>query len=251
MSTAPIIDPPKTHNLPPVVELARETWDNFNRFLNAHPVVQDEAEAAEGAKWRDRAKAILADLEAARVAKSRPLHEQWKAAIAEFKPAEESVEKLLVELNKRLTKFALAEEAKRRKIAEEAAKAKAEAERIAREAEAKEREAIDDASQGVVDANVGTATQQADDAFDAFQDASKAAREAEKATTVRIDSGFGTRAATLRTSVVPIVVDAAKALAALGLTDDIRDAILKGARLYKRLKGSWPDGIDEIVERKI
>lgn len=251
MSTAPIIDPPKTHNLPPVVELARETWDNFNRFLNAHPVVQDEAEAAEGAKWRDRAKAILADLEAARVAKSRPLHEQWKAAIAEFKPAEESVEKLLVELNKRLTKFALVEEAKRHKIAEEAAKAKAEAERIAREAEAKEREAIDDASQGVVDADVGTATQTADVAFEAFQDAATTAREAEKATTVRIDSGFGTRAATLRTNIVPIVVDAQKALAALGLTDDIREAILKGARLHKRLRGSWPDGIDEIVERKI
>jgi hypothetical protein len=251
MTTAPIIDPPKTHNLPSVIELARETWDNFNKFLNSHPVIQTAEDAAAAAPWRDRAKAILADLEAARKAKTEPLHKAWKTAIAEFKPAEDSVTKLLAELNARLTKFAIAEENRRREIAAQAAAEAAEAERIAREAEAKEREAKEDASVGVIDADVGAATQQADAAFDAFEEAAKVARQAEKATTVKIDAGFGARAATLRTNVIPVVVDAAKALASIGLTDDIRDAMLKGARLYKRLHGRWPDGIDEIVERKI
>lgn len=239
------------HNQPPsAIDDARSAYDALAKFLASKPVIADESDAKEAKLFLDRTKATLKDVDAAKEAEAKPLHEKWKAALAKFKPASDSLTKLLDELNSRLTAYAKVEKAKREKAAAEAAAKAAEAERLAREAEAKELEAKENAAVGDCEANVGAAIKQADDAFDIFKRESRFAARAEKDTKVRIGGGFD-KAVGLRTVKTLVLDDAAKALAAIGVTDGIRDAILTAARAHRKLTGDLPEGVHEETEERI
>ena len=255
-SFAPAIPPPAKGSVlgdnkaPTVFEFARDAYQALNKWLDDHPVIQTEIDASDGKLYLDRTKAALADVETAKTKESGPLYTAWKDCLARYAKPAESLTKLIDDLRKRLTAFALAEEAKRKKEAEEAAARLAEAERLAHEAAAKEAEAKANAEVGEIGADVGGAIAAADDAFEGYLAAKADAKAAEKATHVQIEGGFA-RNAGLRTKTILVLDDAAKAIAVLGITDDIREAILKSARAYKALNKKLPDGVSETKERSI
>lgn len=239
------------HNNPPsAIDLARDAFVALSNFLKNTPVIETEETAREAKLFLDRAKATQGDLEAARKAEADPLYAAWKGVNERFKPATEHLSRVTDELKARLTAFIRAEEAKRQREAEEKRRAAEEAERAAREAEAAEREARENASMGEIGVDVGEAIQQADDAFDDAQRMAREAARAERDANVRIGGGFG-RVASLRTKETLVVVDAAKAIKAIGLTDKIKDAILSSARDYRKLKGELPKGIIAETERAL
>ncbi len=226
------------HNQPPgAIELAKPTIEELSRFLADHPVVSNEAEAREAKAILDRAVLALKGVEDERKAKVAPLNAELTAINGDYhrwhnangKPG--TWDTLLKELRIRLTRFAQAEEARRRAAAEAARKAAEEAERKAREAEAREREAAADAAQGVCDVDIAAAAQEADEAFAQFQRAG--------------------RAATLRTAETLVIADVHAAIEDIGLTQDIADAVLKGARAYRRENGELPAGISATYEKRI
>jgi hypothetical protein len=47
-----------------------------------------------------------------------------------------------------------------------------------------------------------------------------------------------------------VLDDAAAAIAAIGVTDKIKDAILSSARDYRKLHGSLPAGVSAVTERQ-
>lgn len=238
------------NNPPSKIDDARAAYKSLSEFLARVPAITDESTVAEAKLLDDRAQSTLKELEADRKKLADPLYAEWTAINARYKPARESLEKLAKELLARMMAYAKAEKAKREAEAAAAAKAAAEAERIAKEAEAAEREAIDNAKQGEF-TDVGAATEKADQAFAEFETASRFAKRAEKDTTVRIGGGFG-RARTLKTAKVLVVTDAAKAIEAIGLTDKIKEAILSGARDYRKTHdGALPAGVSEIEEDRI
>ena len=160
---------------------------------------------------------------------------------------------VLDEIQKRLTAFILHEEEIRLKAAAEARSKAEEAERLAREAEARELDLLASAAQGEVGLDVANATQEADSKFADFEKASRQAVIAERDSKVKIGGGFR-RALSLKTFAEPYVPDYAAAILALqemGLTDDIRAAIVKSARAYRKLNGRWPRGIHISTERKV
>ena len=80
--------------------------------------------------------------------------------------------------------------------------------------------------------------------------ASREAARAERDTRVRIGGGIG-RVLTLRTGEVLSVTDWRAAINDIGLTQDIADAILKGARAYRKENGELPAGIARDTERSV
>ena len=248
---ATALPPPIGDNRPDMIQHARDAWARLNKWLSDHPAVQDGTEARDGKLMLDVAKGTLKDLREAREGESAPLYEGWKAAIAKYKPADEALEKLLGELNKRLSAYALAEETKRRAEAETARKMAEEAEQLAREKIEAERELAENVSLGEIGVDLGSAQAETDAAVEEARQSAAIAKAAERDSRVRIGGGFG-NASTLRTEKVQVIDDAAKAIAAIGLTEDIKLAILKGARAYKKLKGVWPEGVhEEDGERKL
>lgn len=239
------------HNNPPsAIDDAREAFKALSAFLARVPAITDETGAREAKLFSDRTKATLKCLEEAREKDSAPLHEAWKAAIAKFKPAQDSLKKLADELAARLTAYAKAEKAKREAIAAEAARVAAEKERLARAAEEAERAAIEDAKVGAF-TDVGAATDRADEAFADFQRQSRFAARAEKDVKVRIGGGFD-KALSLRTVKTLALDDAAKAIEAMGVTEKIRDAILSSARDWRKTHdGALPAGVTEHEDEKI
>ena len=239
------------HNQPPsAIDDAKTAYDALAKFLASKPVITDEADAKQAKLYLDRTKATLKDVDAAKEAEAKPFHEKWKAALAKFKPASESLTKLLDELNSRMTAYAKAEKVKREKAAAEAAAKVAEAERLAREAEAKEREAHENAAVGDCEADVGAAIKQADDAFANFERESRFAARAARETKVKIGGGFD-KAVGLRTVKTLVLDDAIAVLGSTGVTDGLREAFLTAARAHKRATGEWPNGVHEETEEKI
>src|SRR5579871_5231880 len=219
------------HNQPPgAIELAKPTIEELSRFLADHPVVSNEAEAREAKAILDRAVLALKGVEDERKAKVAPLNAELTAINGDYhrwhnangKPG--TWDTLLKELRIRLTRFAQAEEARRRAAA--------------------------DAAQGVCDVDIAAAAQEADEAFAQFQRAGRAAARAERDAKVRIGGGFG-KAATLRTAETLVIADVHAAIEDIGLTQDIADAVLKGARAYRRENGELPAGISATYEKRI
>lgn len=243
--------PAAGHNNPPsAIDDAREAFKDLGAFLARVPAITDEAGASEAKLYSDRTSAALKSLEKARDDESSPLYTAWKAAIAKYKPTQDSLQKLADQLAARLTVYAKAEKAKRDAIAAEAARVAAEKERLAREAEAAEREAIENAKVGEF-TDVAAATEKADEAFADFQRESRFAARAKKETKVRIGGGFD-KALSLRTTKTLVVEDAAKALAAIGATEKIKEAILSSAREWRKAHGGeLPAGIIEVEDMKI
>ena len=81
-----------------------------------------------------------------------------------------------------------------------------------------------------------------------LRQASRFAAIAEKDSKVRIGGGFG-KVSSLRTKDVWTLEDPAAALAAIGCTDGIREAILVAARQYHKLTGQVATGCTLTKER--
>jgi hypothetical protein len=228
------------------LEIAEAAKRELAEWLDKHPSITDVDTARAAKLVFDRANASFADLERARNDETGPLHKAWQAAIAKFKPTIESFSKFITTLDGRMQAFLREQKRKADEAAAEAARIADEKIRLAREAEAKEREAVDDASQGVIDAGVAQATEEADRAFSEAEIASRTAARAEAATKVRIGGGFSGRAMGLRAlPKVQILDDAVAAIGEIGVNDDIREAILKSARAFKKLHNRWPAGVHE------
>jgi hypothetical protein len=237
------------HNNPPsAIDMAREAIKPLATFLAANPVIQDHEAAREAKLFLDRVKSTIGDLDAAKEAEAKPHHTAWKAALDKFKPATEYVTKLQGELKTRLAAYIKAEEAKRAAELEAARKAQAEAEAAAREAERIEQEAKNNAAVGEIGVDVAAVIENADEKFAEYQQASRFAAIAERDAKVRIGGGFG-KVASLRTKDVWTLDDPAKALASIGCTEGIREAILVAARQYYKLIGNAPDGVTITKER--
>lgn len=242
-------------NNPPVsldpatpIGTARGVYVNLMRFLKETPVIASANEAKTGANLIEQARATLGEMEDTRKALVKPFNEEVSAINEQYRLPRESIKSVMDEIKHRLTIFAAAEEAKRLHEAEEKRLAAEEAARQVREAERIEMAAFAEADAGVCDINVATAITQADRAFEIFKRADRAAARAEKAIPVRLAGGFG-RAVSMRRSETLILDDATAALAAIGLTEAITEAILTAARAYRKLNGKLPAGVSAVTER--
>lgn len=239
------------HNRPPSsIDMARNALSDLGTFLSAEPVITDDDLARKAKLFRDRARLALQDMEAERDAEVRPLNEQVAAVNAGYKIVSGPLKKALDLLVARMNVFARAEEDRRLREAAEARRIAEEAERAARDAEQAERDALENAEAGEVGVDVVAATARADTSFAQFNHASRDAARAERNAHVRIGGGIG-RAASLRTVETLVVTDAAKALAALGLTPDIEEAIVKSARLFRKLRSVLPEGVIATHEKTL
>lgn len=242
---------PIGHNRPPgPIEIGAETVAEAAKWLADNPVVENEVLAREAAKLSERLKVSQDEIEKERDGKVRPLNTQVKEINAEYSTAKTPLEAARTQLKKRLTDFALAEEAKRLEALRAAEEAAKEAERIAREAEAKEQEAIAEANAGVVGVDVVAATQNANQTFSRFEKANHQARIAERDSHVRIGSGIG-RAQTLKSKETLKLNDPLKALAVMGVSEKTEEAILSDARAYRKQHGKLPEGVTSQVTREI
>lgn len=238
---------------PTLIELARKTWRALSDWLSDVPAITTHEEAKQATDWIASVKRSLDELDDERRAKVDPLNAEVKAINAAYKPVREAFTNdagrgLLDEAKRRLAAFMLAEEERRRAEAEALRRAAEEAEALAREAEAIEADAKARADVGECDIDVGSVIAQADEFFAEYQQISRAAARAEKHTTVRVATRFG-RATSMRNKEELTVTDAAAAIAAVGLTDKIRDAILSAARDYRKLNGALPAGVTSTIER--
>ena len=238
------------NNPPGPIENAKTAFEALSDFLTETPVISDEKAAKLAKLFNDRTKATLGEVEDALENEATPLRKKWEDARAKYTPSIKSLQKLLDELNSRVTAYLKVEKAKAEEIARKAAEELAEKERIAREAEAKEREAKENASVGEI-VDVGASIQAADAAFADYQQTSRFAARAEKAASrTRLGGGWG-KAMSLKTRKVIILQDASKALAAVGLSDDLRACFITQARKYKADHGALPDGFAEVEEEKV
>jgi hypothetical protein len=236
------------HNNPPgPIDSAKETMDTLSRWLGQHPAIENDTAARAAKAEADRAKAALDDMERERDGLVRPLNTQVAEINGRYKPVRTALERLADELRKRLGAYARALEIERVRQAEAARQAAEEAERLAREAEAREREVFDDAEHGVV-VDLAEAATAADTAFAAFQKADRTAARAERDSHIRITGGTG-KAMGLRDREILTVTDWQAAITELGLTDNIRDAILTAARAYRKAFHELPEGITASYER--
>lgn len=238
-------------NHPPgPIEMADETFRALSGFLAAHPAIVDDTSAREAKLFLDRANATKKDVEDAREREAKPLHAAWQAARAKYATPLDRLQDLIAHLKGRMTTWALAEEARRKREAAEAARVAEEARLKAEAALAAEREAIENAAVGDLEADVGAAVVQTDDAIGEARSAAIDAKRAERDSNVRIGGGFA-RASTLRTTYEYAVDDVDRAFVALWPNDDIREALLKAAREFERKNKKLPDGVTKTEVRKI
>lgn len=226
------------------LEIAAEQTEILAKWLADHPVIQSEEEAREAKIVYDRGYNAKADLEAVKEKEVTPLHTAWQNGLAKYRQPVASITTAVKSVWDRMQDWLKKEQDRKIDEAEAARKAAFVAEMAARQVEAAEREAKENASQGEVGVDVVAATAQADSAFADYKHADRDAARAMQATEVRVSGGIG-RAIGIRREKVLILDDGAKALAALGVTEDIRTAILKSARAYKKLNNKWPDGVHE------
>lgn len=237
------------NNPPSMTETAGETMRDISAWM-AENVVITEDTAKEAKLFLDRGKLCLKDLDDERDGKVRPLNEQVKEINAGYKAPRVQLEAVLSGLSDRITGFIKEEKRKREEAAREAARIAEEAERNAREAERLEQDAIGSASSGELGVDIAAHVVEADNAFRDFEKAQRAAALAEKETKVRIGGGFQ-RAAGLRQKEKLIVVNAQFALDEMGATEDIKEAMIKSARAFRKATGDLPGGIEATFTEEI
>lgn len=244
-------NPPMSINLdaPTLIDRARSFYTILSTFLKATPVIESHDDAKQAANYIEQARATIGEIEDTRKRRVTPLNDEVKTINEEYRTPRETLQSLMDEVKRRLTAFAAAEEAERRRVAEAARLAAEEAERIAREAEAVETEAKACADVGEVGVNVASAIAQADKAFVTFKRADRAAVRAERSVPVRLAGGMG-RAVSMRRTETLVLDDAVAAITAIGVTDKIKDAILSSARDFRKLHGKLPAGISAEIERQ-
>lgn len=239
------------HNKPPeMIDLAKDVTRQINHWFTLNPEVGCEEEAREIKLQIDRAKLCLKDLEDERDGKVRPLNEQVSAINASYKGVRTRLEGLMTNMVLSIDRFIKAEEARRVKAAELARQIAQEAEARAREAERLEQEAIESELLGELEneVDVQALTQQADEIFAGFEAARRQAIRAEEQTHVKIHGGIG-RALSQREKEVLDVEDPILFLKEVGLTDNVKQAMLTAARAYKRFHGMYPKGIKVTKEK--
>lgn len=237
------------NNPPSIIEGARNCFTTLSAFLTENPVFETEETARAAAGLLARAKLTIKDIEAERRKLGDPFKAQLDAVNERYKKPRETIQAILDELSGRLTTYNRAEEARRAAVAEEKRLAAIEAERIARAAETAEQEAKDNAAVGEV-VNVVQAIVEADHAFDQFSLASRTAACAEREVPVRLGTGLG-RAVSMRTKETLTVENWQHAIEVMGCNEAIREAILTGARAYRKLKGELPKGVTSTPTREI
>lgn len=240
---------PPTCIPPTCVDTARGVYATLADFLKETPVIQTAEEAKRGANLIEQGRATLGEMEDERKASVKPLNDEVDIINDRYRLPRDSIKAIMDELKRRLTAFAAEEEARRQREAQQARHKAEEAERIARKAEECEREAKEDADNGVAGISVATWITKADQAFATFKRADRTAARAEKSIPVRLNGGFG-RAVTMRKSETLILDDATTAIAAIGITEKIKDAILSSARDFRKLNGALPAGVSAITERQ-
>lgn len=243
-------EPPLSNYPPDMTATASDVMNQMSDWLSENPVIQEEHQAREAKLYLDRGKLCIQDLEAERDSKVRPLNEQVAATNAYYKESREPLRRVLDILGGRLHDFIRAETEKREAIAEAARKKAEEAKRLAREAEEEERNKLEDAAAGELDIDVAKVTGDADQKFSDFQRAQREVALAERETRVKIGGGIG-RAIGLREKETLVLDNIRAALDDLGVTEDIREAVLKGARTFKRLHNRLPKGVSSTWESKI
>jgi hypothetical protein len=219
---------------PTCIDTARGVYRSLAAFLAETPVIETPEDAKKGASLIEQVRATLGEMKDEHDELVKPLNVKLKAIHDLYRVPREAITLIVDKLKHRLSVYANAEEARRKKIAEEARLAAIEAERLAREAEAREREAIADADVGVAGIDVAGSIIQADRTFSSFKAATRNAVRAEREIPLRLNGGFG-RAVGLRKSETLKVDDAIAAIKAMGLTEKIADAILSSARAYRAL----------------
>jgi hypothetical protein len=240
------------HNQPPDMTVtAVETARDLSDWMSENPVIENEDQARGAKLYIDRGSLCVKDLEDERSGKVRPLNEQVSEINSHYRTPRESLNSILSILKSRMGAYLHAEEIKRLRIAEEAARLAEQAEEAARQAERKEHEVIEAAAHGELGLDIIDATGRADKAFKDYQKADRQAALAERETKVRIGGGF-TRAIGLRSRESIIINDPIAAIQDIGLRNEIiLDAIETASRAYKKLHGKYPEGVGSIMTREV
>jgi len=239
------------HNNPPDFTVtALETMRDISAWLSENPVIQTAESAKEAKLFLDRGKLALKDMDDERDGKVRPLNESVKKINEYYKVPRVQLETVLARVSGGITAYIRTEEQKRIEEAREAARIAIEAERKARAAETAEQDAIGSANSGELGIDIASHVVEADNAFREFEVAQRAAQRAEAATHVKISGGFS-RSISLRQKETLAVHDAGMALRAIGLTEDISEAIIKSARAYRKLNGKLPDGVEATIREEV
>lgn len=222
-------------------------------WLNDNPVVQTGKQAEEAKKQIESARGALADMEAERDGKVRPLNDRVDAINGAYKAVSAPFKKVLEQVKDRLTAYGKAVQAERDRVAAEAKRIADELVAKAREKERLEQEAIENAKAGEVDAGVA---EKIVDADAAFQEAQRAIRQANVATrdaeNVRIGGG-GTRSLGMRTTTTLTLDDPVLAIQSMGgkVSEKTAEAILSDARAWRKLNDQrWPAGVTAVEDRK-
>lgn len=238
------------HNNPPdMKDTANDVASALNEWLGDHPVIEGENDAKEAKNQIDRAKLCLADLTAERRKQTDPLNEKIKTINDHYRVPFEVLTRVSAEVERRIKDFLRREEQAREAAAREAARIVEERERAARLAEENEREALRSANSGVLDVNIHDVVVQADDAFAEYEKASRFAARAERDTKVKVTGGLGRRATSLRTKTIYVLGDAVKAIISMGVSEALKEAILKDARSYHKVFEELPEGVTIEIER--
>lgn len=243
----------RSDNAPPEgIDHAKDALTELSQWLRDHPVIQQQDEAKAGAALKERTLLALNEARAERETKTRPFRDRLNAIFAAYELVKDkgTLERAYGELRKRLTAYADAVEAAR--IAEaERLRLEAEAkEKAAREAEAAEQEAIANAEVGEI-TDVGAAIAEADQAFADYRRADKSAAIAARNVPLRFGSVIGGKSVTMRTVEVLEIEDLARAVAVLGATEKIADAVLSSARDFRKEFGELPAGIKASFKRQM
>jgi len=238
-------------NLPPsAIDFAKESTTAVSDWMKDRPVIETDDDARAAKVLVDRAKSSLESMETERDAQVRPLNEQVKAINDRYRSPRTLLEKVRNALVDRLTAYARRLEQERLRKAEEARRAAEAAAQAALKAERREQEAREEAKLGVCDVDIGEVAAETDQAVAALGRAARAVQLAERETKVRIGGGFG-RVATLRDKEILTVTDWRAAIAEIGLTDRIAEAILTEARAFRNSMGELPSGISQTFERSL
>lgn len=234
----------------PAIAYAKDALDELSKWLESHPVIQQQDEAKAGAALKERTLVAIKGAREEREGKTSPLREQLNAIFADYDLVKDKgpLERTYNELRKRLTNYATAVEAARIAEAERLRLEAEERERAAREAEAAEQAAIADAEVGSC-TDVAGAIEQADQAFTDFRRADKQAAIAARNVPVRFGSALGGKSQSMRTVKVLVIENVQLAIEIMGLTPKITEAILSSARDYQKEFDELPAGISATFER--
>ena len=238
---------------PGPIDQAKDALTELNGFLLENPAIIDHAQAKQAGGWIERTRISLKAMEDERSEKVTPLNATLKSINDAYRVVREPLEKVLLELRRRVTSYTAAEEAKRQ----------AEAERlrlIAEEQALLTQQKIDTANEAIADADAGVCTDAGGMIADATMAIDQANRDertavrAEHQTKVRIGSVMGGRALAPRdylTLSVVSVEDACKAIKVLGVTPELEAALCTAARKYEKATEEWPAGITVTTERRV